>query len=95
MQIASILSDLNSLRVCDHSAAIALVSARPPSSAKSPEPSTNSSKADSGNDPDMQRAIDLVELHYGLKVKHMNGEDQGLTLARRNVDFIINKLETT
>lgn len=44
-------------------------------------------------DPDMQRAIDLVELHYGVKMKHMQGEDAALRQARREVDKVLEKLE--
>ena len=46
-----------------------------------------------GEDSDMQRAIDLVELHYGVKMKHMQGEDAGLRQARREVDMVLDKLE--
>ena len=41
----------------------------------------------------MQRAIDLVELHYGVKMKHAQGEDAALTQARREVDMVLEKLE--
>lgn len=41
----------------------------------------------------MQRAIDLVELHYGVKMKHMQGEDAALRQARREVDKVLEKLE--
>jgi len=41
----------------------------------------------------MQRAIDLVELHYGVKMNHMQGEDEGLRQARRDVDRVLEKLE--
>lgn len=41
----------------------------------------------------MQRATDLVELHYGVKMKHMQGEDAGLRRARREVDMVLEKLE--
>ena len=44
-------------------------------------------------DPDMQRATDLVELHYGVKMKHMQGEDAGLRQARKEVDMVLEKLE--
>lgn len=46
-----------------------------------------------GEDPDMQRAIDLVELHYGVKMKHVQGEDAALRQARREVDMVLEKLE--
>ena len=41
----------------------------------------------------MQRAIDLVELHYGVKMKHAQGEDAALRQARREVDMVLEKLE--
>ena len=44
-------------------------------------------------DPDMQRATDLVELHYSVKMKHMQGDDAGLRQARREVDLVLQKLE--
>ncbi|KAI4093970.1 MAG: hypothetical protein LQ348_001575 [Seirophora lacunosa] len=98
MQIAAILSDLTSLRVCeDHSAALALVSSRAPASDTS---TTESSKEDKSvqsqevnNDPDMQRALDLLELHHGVKMKHVQGEDRGLTQARKEVDTVLASLE--
>lgn len=43
-------------------------------------------------DVDMQRAIDLVELHYGVKMKHLQGEE-GLRQGRREVDMVLEKLE--
>ena len=46
-----------------------------------------------GEDPDMQRALDLVELHYGVKMKHVQGEDAALTQARREVDMVLEKAE--
>jgi hypothetical protein len=37
-------------------------------------------------DPDLQRARDLVELHYGLKMKHLEGGlDKDLQKARDDV----------
>lgn len=41
----------------------------------------------------MQRAIDLVELHHGVKMSHMEGEDAGLRLARRDVDRVLEELD--
>ena len=111
MQVASILSDLTSLRVCvcmlhrkkdspllnhtpklndlpqDHSAALALVSVY-----RSDRASVVRADEKAGEDPDMQRAIDLVDLHYGVKVKHAQGEDAALRQARREVDTVLEKL---
>lgn len=41
----------------------------------------------------MQRAIDLLDLHYGVKVKHMRGEDAGLGKAKKDVDAVLRRLE--
>ncbi|KAL8947171.1 MAG: hypothetical protein Q9222_006523 [Ikaeria aurantiellina] len=96
MQVASILSDLTSLRVCDHSAALALVSVRVPA-AESPNIAAKQAQSSSPPgevyDTDMERALDLMELHHGVKMKHVRGEDQGLMQARRDVDVVLNELE--
>ncbi|KAI4201210.1 MAG: hypothetical protein LQ350_003387 [Teloschistes chrysophthalmus] len=97
MNIANILSDLTSLRVCDHNAALALVSTRasPPntSAPQSAQAGSPELAAKAGQDPDMQRATDLMELHHGVKLKHVRGEDQGLTQARRDVDNVLAQLD--
>ncbi|KAI4099171.1 MAG: hypothetical protein LQ339_006112 [Xanthoria mediterranea] len=97
MQIASILSDLTSLRVCDHNAALALVSTRAPASDSSTPKSTHhhTTKSSHGveHDPDLERALDLIELHQGVKMTHVQGQDQGLTQARKDVDTVLAELE--
>ncbi|KAL9121455.1 MAG: hypothetical protein Q9187_001992 [Circinaria calcarea] len=120
MQIAQILSDLTSLRVCDHDAAIALVSShkappKTPASSQSDSTPAQSSRKQSDTsslwiskptftrrtsaiegaeeDPDLQRAIDLVELHFGLKEKHLQGVDMGLRQARVEVDRVLQRLK--
>ncbi|KAI4260437.1 MAG: hypothetical protein LQ352_000299 [Teloschistes flavicans] len=96
MKIANILSDLTSLRVCDHHAALALVSTRPPpdtSALKSAKQGNLELAAKESQDPDMQRAMDLMELHRGVKLKHVRGEDQGLMQARRDVDNVLALLD--
>ena len=40
----------------------------------------------------MQRATDLVELHYEVKVKHVRGLDDRLVRARRDVDRALEDL---
>ncbi len=45
------------------------------------------------DDPDMQRATDLVELHYGVKMNHMQGEGAELKQARMDVDRALKTLE--
>ncbi|KAI4140840.1 MAG: hypothetical protein L6R39_005630 [Caloplaca ligustica] len=97
MQIASILSDLTSLRVCDHSAALALVSTRAPASDTSAAGSVKQGGTVEGQpedaDVDLQRAMDLIDLHHAVKLKHMQGEDRGLMQARRDVDAVLAKLQ--
>ncbi|KAF1962750.1 hypothetical protein CC80DRAFT_399239 [Byssothecium circinans] len=84
MQHAEILSDLKSLGICDPSAALALVSARPRR-----DPTTNTSHEIRGaeDDVDLKRAKDLVELHYEVKERHKRRElASGLEEARRAVE---------
>ena len=78
----------------EHSAALALVSVHRTEGVKitaDDDQTLNMKKAE--GDADMQRATDLVDLHYGVKVKHMQGEDAGLRQARREVDMVLEKLE--
>lgn len=81
----------------DHSAALALVSvyeADSTSSATIKDQGLSIVPSDRiKEDADMQRATDLVELHYGVKMNHMQGEDAGLRQARRDVDQVLKKLE--
>ena len=51
----------------------------------------SSTEGDKG-DVDMQRAIDLVALHYGVKMKHIQGDDEGLKQARRDVNAVLKGL---
>lgn len=79
----------------DHSAALALVSTRAPASdTTAMESSEQGSSAgpQQDNDSDMERAMDLMELHHGVKMKHVQGEDKGLMQARRDVDAVLAKL---
>ena len=110
MQVASVLSDLTSLRVCvrlpglvaftsepasvktdsylqEHSAALALVSVHKQGSDK------QSSTEKEHSDEDMRRAIDLTRLHYGVKMKYKQGDDESLRQARRDVDSILRNLK--
>ena len=52
------------------------------------------SQESAAEDPDMQRATDLVELHYGVKVKHTQGLDSGLLQARRDVERVLEGLRS-
>lgn len=46
------------------------------------------------NDPDLQRAKDVVDLHYGVKVRYEErGLDEELVEARRKVEDVIRGLE--
>ncbi|MCJ1409195.1 hypothetical protein MMC19_003273 [Ptychographa xylographoides] len=105
MQIAEILSDLTSLRVCDYEAALALVTSyktlHPTSQAQLPNqnpafPTLTRQKSiqeEAKDDPDLKRALDLVDLHYGVKEKHMQGADMGLKKARMEVQRVMDGLD--
>ena len=41
------------------------------------------------DDPDLQRALDLVDLHYGVKMKHVQGQDMALKKAREEVQRVL------
>ena len=69
----------------DPAAALALVSVRPDTSHVSTD-TTSVTPAKSSDDPDLQRAKDLIQLHYSVKMPHSNGEDKGLLEARRSVE---------
>ena len=79
----------------DHSAALALVSVHRPKRASITADDDRELNVKAKEDPDMQRATDLVELHYGVKMKHVRvpGEDAELRRARREVDSVLEKLE--
>jgi hypothetical protein len=93
MKLAEVLSDLNTLRVCDHAAALALVSARPtPPSLLGTTSSTQNvvtgtqSQQQEENDVDLQRARDLLRLHSEVKVAREQGAiERELREARRMV----------
>ncbi|KAF2459848.1 hypothetical protein BDY21DRAFT_369781 [Lineolata rhizophorae] len=100
MRVAEILSDLTSLRVCDPSAAFALVSARPSPSRisaaeKQPDFSEQSELTTGAedDDEDLRRAKDLVELHYKVKVGHADGRlDHELAEMRESVQKAVAKM---
>ncbi|KAF2030036.1 hypothetical protein EK21DRAFT_112329 [Setomelanomma holmii] len=87
--VAEILSDLVSLRVCDPTAALALVSARPNpnpnpnpnphlttshTSSQAPAQSASSNTPDKHDDDvDLKRAKDLLKYHYEVKEAHRMG----------------------
>lgn len=59
-----------------------------------PEVTNAGTEADMVDDVDMKRVIDLVELHYGVKMNYMQGEDAGLRKARTDVERVLEKLES-
>ena len=90
------------IKLQEHEAAMALVSCRPSgegqsSSNKLGSAKTNSTAAPSrtlsglegDGDPDLQRAMDLVDLHYGVKEKYSQGKDMSLEAARAEVHKVL------
>lgn len=77
----------------DHSAALTLVSVYKHERASNMAGEHGELGVKAEEDPDMQRAMDLVELHYGVKMKHVQGEDAALRQARRQVDAVLEKLD--
>lgn len=77
------------IEIQDSSAALALASARPEG-----DNVTQSSQKDSedGEDPDLKRAKDLLELHTTFKLAHSDGSNQGLNEARDAVERVMRKL---
>ncbi|KIX10318.1 uncharacterized protein Z518_01400 [Rhinocladiella mackenziei CBS 650.93] len=100
MQIAAFLSDLKSLSICSHKAAIALVkpdmgTATDERNALSSQRETSGkpSSAETPLDPDLQRANELVSLHYEVKVKYLEtGPDPELIQAAKDVDQVLSAL---
>ena len=77
----------------DHSAALALVSIHTLSENSEKSGAKASASSPTQDDPDMQRAMDLVELHYGVKMNHVQGEDAGLKEARKDVEAVLTRLK--
>ena len=70
----------------DPSAALRLVSVRPLKPSAPSDQTAPTGTADTDADPDLQRAKDLVELHYAVREAHKRGElGQGLEEARAAV----------
>ncbi|KAJ5712713.1 hypothetical protein N7493_009181 [Penicillium malachiteum] len=96
MQVAEILSDITSLRVCGHNEALALVNVNQSNSGS--VSGDNSVSAGCGSDElkkkeDLRRAKELVNLHYEVKSRHVNGEvDDGLQKAREDVAEVLREL---
>ncbi|KAJ5965394.1 hypothetical protein N7481_012108 [Penicillium waksmanii] len=96
MKVAEILSDLTSLRVCDHHAALALVNTHQitlDTSSSSQSDPTATDAISSKKNVDLQRAKELVELHYEVKARHVNGQvDINLQQARADVQQVLREL---
>jgi len=85
MRVAEVLSDLTSLRACESAAALALVTSQLPDQ-----------ELDSSNEKgnaDLQRAKDLIDLHYSMKAPEKKGEmERTLQEARDTVNSIAAKV---
>ncbi|OOG00152.1 hypothetical protein ASPCADRAFT_204037 [Aspergillus carbonarius ITEM 5010] len=102
MQVAEVLSDLTSLRVCDHHDALALVTVneRIPLSPDSPQRDTVATIQASAEtnqngykNDDLCRAKELVDLHYEIKARHVLGTvDEELSRARQEVARVLREL---
>ncbi|KAL2428916.1 hypothetical protein ABEF95_003343 [Exophiala dermatitidis] len=102
MQIAAFLSDLKSLSICSHEAAVALVKPAGSRSVDSKEaacgnpeasPPAASAEPEQSLDPDLQYANELVSLHYDVKVNYLKrGADPDLIQAAKNVDQVLSAL---
>ncbi|KAF7510730.1 hypothetical protein GJ744_006096 [Endocarpon pusillum] len=101
MQIAMILSDLKSLSVCGHEEALNLVNVHRSTSISTKDaPGTLEATARSAayeektkNNPDLQRAKDLAELHYRVKLKYQEeGLDPELQQAREDINRVYRSL---
>ncbi|KAJ6024276.1 hypothetical protein N7540_005073 [Penicillium herquei] len=96
MQVAEILSDITSLRVCGHNEALALVTVN--QATPGAISGDNGVGAGCGSDElkkkeDLRRAKELVNLHYEVKSRHANGEvDDGLQKAREDVAAVLREL---
>ncbi|KAJ5886887.1 uncharacterized protein N7473_009561 [Penicillium subrubescens] len=93
MQVAEILSDITSLRVCGHNEALALVSG--PALVNQPHAGAGSgaSNGQTSKQEALQRAKELVQLHYEVKSRHVDGEvDEELRQAREYVYRVLREL---
>lgn len=92
MQAAALLSDLKSLSVCSHEAAVKLVSVHQ-SSGELGQISRATEKALS-DDVDLARTEELVFLHNHVKLQHVkSGLDSNLLRARQDVNKILTSLK--
>lgn len=97
MQVVAFLSDLKSLSVCPHQAAINLVSVHKTTQDRDQQPVTDSidgqGNTEKSVDSDLQRADELVSLHQNVKLKHIeSGPDVELLEARQAVSRVLASL---
>ncbi|EAW09406.1 uncharacterized protein ACLA_036090 [Aspergillus clavatus NRRL 1] len=99
MQVAEIISDLTSLRVCDYHDALALVTVNERlSEAKLSSDERGKAAAikqrQEQQNADLLKAKELVDLHYEMKAKHAQGTvDEELARARDAVARVLRDLE--
>ncbi|KAJ5930031.1 hypothetical protein N7466_005524 [Penicillium verhagenii] len=100
MQVAEILSDITSLRVCGHNEALSLVNANQSLADTSATEISNSSTVNASHDTQLnnkqdhlRRAKELVKLHYEFKSRHSDGEvDSALQKSREDVEQVLAEL---
>lgn len=101
MQVTAFLSDLRSLSVCSHEAAIGLVQTyrtrRNDAGVEAGQPNQTKDGDLNGTskstDKDLQRAEELVSLHQNVKLKHIqNGQDRELLQSRQAVQAVLASL---
>ncbi|KAK0947610.1 hypothetical protein LTR29_000867 [Friedmanniomyces endolithicus] len=89
MRVAEVLSDLTTLYLADPKAALALVTARVSHDGTA---ETKPMVRHEDDDPDLQRARNLVQLHASVKVAHQDGTDWELNEAREAVAKVLREL---
>lgn len=106
MKVAEILSDLTSLRVCEYKDALALVtvnkripldleSSEIPHGGISDAQGTSQEQESQIQNTDLERAKELVDLHYMIKEKHKEGNvDEDLARLRSDVNRVLRELNT-
>ena len=63
------------------------------SSSSTPDPRSQKSESErTEENPDLQRALDLMDLHYGVKIRHMEHGEAELEKAREGVRKVIENL---
>jgi len=98
MQVAALLSDLKSLTVCTHGAALKLVSVHEVLQQDKERTGSSTSAVDTtqsnkDNDEDLERANELCILHQDVKMRHIqHGFDKELVEARENVQKVLASL---